>query len=347
MTDAFASSDRNAHRPSSPDALAGECVVETTGLTKSYGDFTALRRCDLCVWEGEVFGLLGPNGAGKTTLLRLLLGFLFPTRGRATVGGLDTVTDSVAVRRLVSYLPGDARLPRHMRGLGVLEFFSRMQPDGDLQRSRGIAERLDLDLKPRVAFMSTGMRQKLALAAVLGARTPLLILDEPTANLDPTVRGDVLQMVSDARREGRTVMFSSHVLTEIEEVCDRVAFLRRGDLVRQQRMEDLKQRHRIVARVPGAVPEIPPTLADQVLVSTDGEAGIVRIETAGDLAPLLAWLSTLGLQRMRVEPLGLRSIYDAVHRAEPDEGERADGATAGTGRADDAGAKAGSGQVLR
>lgn len=305
-------------RPGLPltDASPGESIVQTFALTKCYGDFTALRGCDLEIGEGEVFGLLGPNGAGKTTLLRLLLGFLFPTSGRATVGGIDTVVDSVAVRRLVSYLPGDARLPRHMKGHAVLEFFAQMQPDGDLQRSCGVAEHLELDLKPRVAFMSTGMRQKLALAAVLGARTPLLILDEPTANLDPTVRSDVLQIVGEARREGRTVLFSSHVLAEIEEVCDRVAFLRRGELVRQQRMEDLKQRHRIVARVPGTIPLIPPALADQVQVSSNGDAGIVWIETAGDLAPLLAWLSTLGLQRMRVEPLGLRSIYDAVHRAE-------------------------------
>lgn len=299
-----------------------EAIVHTIGLSKRYGDFDALRDCSLNVQKGEVFGLLGPNGAGKTTLLRLLLGYLFPTAGSATIGGLDVSKNSVAVRRLVSYLPGDARLPRHMRGRGVLEFFAEMQPAGDLQRSLKIADHLELELKRRVAFMSTGMRQKLALAIVMGARTPLLILDEPTANLDPSVRGLILDMVADAQSEERTVIFSSHVLAEIEQVCTKVLFLRRGIIAHRQRLDELKQRHRILAQLEPNTLEpsfsVPAELKGQVEINTftppaEPHTRWVRMDTAGDLTPLLPWLSQLPLRRMRIEPLGLRAIYDEVH----------------------------------
>ena len=198
----------------------------------------------------------------------------------------------------MAYLPGDARLPRHMRGSGVLKFFAEMHPGGDLERSESIARKLELNLRVRVAFMSTGMRQKLALAVVMGVDTPLLILDEPTANLDPTVRATVLDLVREARDEGRTVVFSSHVLSEIEETCDRVAFLRRGRLVHQLALSDLYQRHRITATDPGDPIDVPHELSDrvQVTASTTKSNGRIRIDTAGDLAPLLSWIDSLSAQ---------------------------------------------------
>jgi len=296
-------------------------AVEAIGLSKRYGDFDALADLHLSIPSGEVFGLLGPNGAGKTTFIRTLLGFLYPTSGRVLVMGLDPAIDPVGVRKLVSYLPGDARLPREMRGSGVLRFFADMQAQGDLNRSLRVAERLELDLKRFVGFMSTGMRQKLAIAAVLGSHAPILILDEPTANLDPTVRGDVLEMVSEARDDGRTVIFSSHVLSEIEEVCDCVAFLRRGRLMLEQSLDSLKQRHRVVARIDHENRiDVPEELIDLVeSIVRDGDR--VTIDTSNDLAPLLGWLQSLNLQQMRVEAFGLRAVYDSIHRASDDAGE--------------------------
>jgi ABC-2 type transport system ATP-binding protein len=193
-----------------------------------------------------------------------------------------------------------------------------MHPGGDLQRSESIAEKLELNLRVRVAFMSTGMRQKLALAVVLGVESPLLILDEPTANLDPTVRGTVLDLVRDARDAGRTVVFSSHVLSEIEETCDRVAFLRHGKLVHQLTLSDLYQRHRITAAETEGSIEVPQELSDRVQVSSlaGRSRGGIRIDTAGDLAPLLSWIDSLGLKRVRIEPLGLRAVYDSVHHGD-------------------------------
>ena len=243
---------------------AANNIVQIEGLTKRYGDFTALDDCCLEVVRGEVFGLLGPNGAGKTTLIRLMLGFLQPTSGRCLVDSFDPHVDGVGLRERVAYLPGDARLPRHMRGAGVLKFFAEMHPAGDLDRSLEVADLLELQTRRRVGFMSTGMRQKLALSVVLGLATPLLILDEPTANLDPTIRASVLQLVLRARNAGRTVVFSSHVLSEIEDTCDRVAFLRHGKLVHELSMNDLFQRHRITARQPAEPVCVPEQLKGSV-----------------------------------------------------------------------------------
>jgi ABC-2 type transport system ATP-binding protein len=287
-------------------------LVETHALTKRYRQLTALEDCTLAVGAGEVFGLLGPNGAGKTTLLRLLLGFLRPTAGSASIDGLDCQRQSVQVRRRVAYLPGEARLFRPMRGRQVLRFFAEVRPDGNLARSLELAERLELDLSRRVALMSTGMRQKLALAATLAPQTPVLILDEPTSSLDPTVRAVVLDLVAEARYQGRTVVFSSHVLSEVEQVCDRVAFLRAGRLVHVQVMSALRQRHRIRAELNGPLPPVPDALRDEVSVQMDA-AGHVTIETPGELSPLLGWLATLPVARMHVEPVGLRSLYSQLH----------------------------------
>ncbi len=287
-------------------------LVETHSLTKRYGPVTALEDCTLGVERGEVFGLLGPNGAGKTTLLRLLLGFLKPTSGHAKIDNLDCYRRSVQVHQRVAYLPGDVRLFRQMRGRDVLQFFAEVRPGGNLRRSLDLAERLELDLSRRVAFMSTGMRQKVALAATLAAETPLVILDEPTSNLDPTVRGVVTALVAEAQQAGRTVMFSSHVLSEVEEVCDRVVILRDGRLVHTQLMCELRRRHRIRATINGPFPDVPPHFDGQLSIRHDRD-GDVTIETPGELAPLLGWLATLPLAEVRIEPVGLRAIYDYYH----------------------------------
>jgi ABC-2 type transport system ATP-binding protein len=287
-------------------------IVSTNKLTKAYASLYALRACTLQVERGEVFGLLGPNGAGKTTLLRLLLGYLRPTSGSASIAGFDCQRQSVAVRRHVAYLPAEAALFPNMRGQDALRFFAEIRPGSSFQRSLDLAQRLELDLSRRVSFMSTGMKQKLALAATLSAPTPLYILDEPTANLDPTVRSIVLAIVEEARAEGKTVMFSSHVLSEVEQVCDRVVILRAGELVHTQEMEGLRRRHRIVATWIGPPPAIPDSLLSQLsLIELQGQDA--TYETPGELAPILKWLATLPLADVRIEPVGLRAIYDRFH----------------------------------
>ncbi len=268
----------------------------------------------MTVEQGEIYGLLGPNGAGKTTLLRLLLGFLRPTRGRATITGLDCYRESLAVRSRVAYLPAEPKLFRAMRGSDVLKFFASVRTSGNRARALEVAERLDLDTRRRVAFMSTGMRHKLALAVVLSQDAPLLILDEPTANLDPNVRRVVMDLVCESRRQGHTILISSHVLSEMEELCDRVAILRQGRLVHTQVMGQLRRRHRVVGRCAEPLPALPDPLQKQVTVSQNGEQ--ILIETHGELAPLLGWLASLPLRELSIEPTGLRSVYDRFHTSE-------------------------------
>jgi ABC-2 type transport system ATP-binding protein len=290
----------------------GELVVLTKQLTKRYGDVAALNNCSLGIGRGEVFGLLGPNGAGKTTFLRLLLGYLRPTSGSAVILGHDCYRHSLEVRRQVAYLPGEARLFRQMHGREVLRFFADVRGGGQFDGAIQMAKRLDLDLRRRVSNMSTGMRQKLALVASLATNAELVILDEPTSNLDPTIRSTVQELVEEARAGGRTVLFSSHVLSEVEQVCDRVAILRAGELVHLQVMSELRRRHRIYATLRGTLPAVPDEFDGQLLIRA-GDDGQVIIETPGELSPLLGWLSTLPLEEVRIEPVGLRAVYDAFH----------------------------------
>jgi len=297
-------------------------LVQTHHLSKRYGPFAALDSCSLGVQKGEIFGLLGPNGAGKTTLLRLLLGYIQPTAGTARVAGFDCLSESLAVREQTAYLPGESRLFRRMTGDRVLDFFSGLRLECRRDRAASVARRLDLDCSRQVARMSTGMRQKLALAVVLATESPLVILDEPTANLDPTARAEVLELVLEARAAGRTVIFSSHVLSEVESTCDRVAILRSGSLVHQQSLDHLRRCHRITARLTGPLGEIPASLKSQLTI-TEGrqaspnrevEPGTFVLETTDSLGPLLGWLATLPLEEVRIEPVGLAAVYDRFHR---------------------------------
>jgi ABC-2 type transport system ATP-binding protein len=288
-------------------------IVTTAGLTKRYAAFTALDACSLAVRPGEVFGLLGPNGAGKTTLIRLLLGYIRPTAGRATVCGHDCGTDSRGVRGRTAYLPGEARLFRRMTGDGVIRFFAELRGDCRRDAAVAIADRLGLDRTRQVGRMSTGMRQKLAIAVVLATAVPLVILDEPTANLDPDARAEVLRLVREARAGGQTVIFSSHVLSEVEEVCDRVVILRSGRLVHEESLESLHRGHLIRARLTGPFAGVPAGLATQVAVVEQAAERLV-LEAADSLGPLLGWLATLPLEEVRVEPVGLAAVYERVSR---------------------------------
>jgi ABC-2 type transport system ATP-binding protein len=287
-------------------------LVCTHSLSKHYGPRAALDDCSLAVSRGEVFGLLGPNGSGKTTLLRLLLGYLRPTAGDAAIDGFDCRRQSLDVRRRTAYLPGETRLFPEMRCTDVLRFFAEVRGQPTYERSLEIARRLDLDLNRRVPQLSTGMKQKLALAGVLAADTPLAILDEPTSNLDPTVRSEVVALVREAKATGRTVIFSSHVLSEVERSCDRVVLLRKGRLVHEQTLSDLRRQHRIRAVLTAPLPEPTPRLAEQLTI-VRGPNHQVTIETRDELAPLLGWLATLPLAEVQIEPIGLQSVYDQLY----------------------------------
>lgn len=207
-------------------------AIETRELTKTYGrKARGIENVDLQVVPGEVFGFLGPNGAGKTTTIRVLLDFLHPTRGEARVFGMDSRKESVEIRARVGNLPGEFALEDKMTGEGMLRFFARLRGVKDLGYARELAERLDADLERPMRRLSRGNKQKIGLIQAMFHRPPLLILDEPTGGLDPLVQEEFLEIVREVRYEGRTVFFSSHVLSEVERVCDRVGIIRDGELV--------------------------------------------------------------------------------------------------------------------
>ena len=287
-------------------------MINIRRLNKSFGSLAVLSDVTLNIERGSVFGLLGPNGAGKSTLIRTLMGFLKPTSGTAQIDGVDCYSQRLAVHQLVTYLPGDARVYGLMRGKSILKQFTRYRNNANFETALEIAERLELDLSRWVALMSTGMRQKLALAVCLCVDCPIIILDEPTANLDPTVRGRVLELVSAARIAGKTVIFSSHVLSEIEEVCDEVGILKKGKLVYQQSMTHLKRQHRITVNAEESLPPVPEPLSDLLTIRTQN--GRTVIETPERLPEVLRWLSFAELKDVNVQPIGLKSIYDRYHQ---------------------------------
>jgi ABC-2 type transport system ATP-binding protein len=294
-------------------------LLKTDQLTKDYGRVRALDQLSLTVEPGEVVGLLGPNGSGKSTALRLMLGFLRPTSGHAWIGGHDCWRDSVKARDLVGYLPGELRLYENMTGRRLVEFLSRMRGRPPSDRIDTLARQLDLDLERPIAHLSSGMKRKVALLQVLAIHAPLLILDEPTNTLDPTMRDELLRQLRQARSEGQAVLFSSHVLTEVEQVCDRVGILRHGRLVHLQPLADLRRGKLIRARFAAngeATGDGEPVPALPGLHVCERGADRITLEYSGPLPPVLQWLARRPVLDLHMEPLGLSHIYARYHGAE-------------------------------
>jgi ABC-2 type transport system ATP-binding protein len=209
--------------------MAGEFAIETQALRKSYGDVQALRGVDLQVRIGEIFGFLGPNGAGKTTTIRCLLDLIRPNGGSLRVMGLDPQAYPVGVRSRVGYLPGELHIEDNLNVEGVLRFLNKLRSGkADWDFVLHLAQRLDLDLRIAVKNLSKGNKQKVGLIQALMHRPELLLLDEPTFGLDPLMQQEVLHLVREARQNGATVFFSSHILSEVEAISDRVGIIRQG-----------------------------------------------------------------------------------------------------------------------
>jgi ABC-2 type transport system ATP-binding protein len=288
-------------------------LLEAESLTKDYGPIRALDSLTLGLGPGQIFGLLGPNGSGKSTALRLILGFLQPTAGRATVDGRDCWRESVAVRRRVAYLPGELRLYENMTGRQLLRFLGRLRGHEVAGRTDRLASQFDIDLDRPLSQMSSGMKRKVALLQVLVPNVPLLILDEPTNTLDPTMRDQLLGQLQKARDDGQAVLFSSHVLTEVEQVCDRVGILQGGRLVHLQAMAELREARLIRVDFRGPSPTPPPMAG---LTVREHHNHRLVLEFTGALPPVLDWLARQPIADLRMGPLGLGPIYRRYHGAQ-------------------------------
>ena len=232
-------------------------VIRTERLTKSYGEHRGIVDVDLEVQAGEVFGFLGPNGAGKTTTIRTLLDLIRPTSGRAFVFDVETTEDPVAIHRRIGYIPGEFALYDRLTGRQTIEYFGNLRGGVDRAYRDEIIKRLDIDTSRKFKEYSKGNKQKVGLVIALQHRPELLILDEPTSGLDPLVQQSFYELVREAQAEGRTVFLSSHILSEVEKTCDRVAIIRDGILVKVDRTDALRDlaHHEVELRfVDGTVP---------------------------------------------------------------------------------------------
>jgi len=215
-------------------------VIQTYGLTKYYGKVRGVENLDLEVKPGEIFGFLGPNGAGKTTTIRLLLDLIRPTQGRAEIFGLDVRTHSLEIRQRLGNLPGDVSLYENLSGEEFLALIEKLHHNRSAKRKDELAEGLDIDLSRKIRTYSKGMKQKVAIIQALMNDPELLMLDEPTSGLDPLVQREFYNLLKEEKERGKTVFLSSHILPEVERVCDRVGILRDGLLVGVENIDALK-----------------------------------------------------------------------------------------------------------
>jgi ABC-2 type transport system ATP-binding protein len=292
--------------------MSQQPAIRTEQLTKFYGRSKrpALDRLDLSVSQGEIFGYLGPNGAGKTTTIRLLLDLIRPGSGGATVLGLDAQKDSVELHRRIGFLPGELSLWENQSGKQIIRYLGRVRGNLDMAFVNQLAERLALDLTKTVRSLSSGNRRKLGLVIALMHKPDLLILDEPTNGLDPLMQQIFHQLMLEAKQEGRTVFLSSHILSEVQAICERVAILRDGQLKAVERVADLVHVNFrwITLRFRQPVP--PERVAGIPGVSeVSATDNALKLRLVGDFDPVLRAVSDQYIVDVQTQEPGLEEIF--------------------------------------
>jgi ABC-2 type transport system ATP-binding protein len=263
-------------------------VIQTEKLSKSYGSHRGIIDVDLTVERGEVFGFLGPNGAGKTTTIRVLLDLIRPTSGKASVFGIESSVDPIAIHRRVGYIPGEFTLYDRLTGGQTIAYFANLRGGVDRAYQAALIERFDIDPTRRFKEYSKGNKQKIGLIIALQHRPELLVLDEPTSGLDPLVQQSFYSLVREAKAEGRTVFLSSHILSEVERTADRVAIIRDGQLVKVDSVEGLRDlaHHQVELRFTGPVPvhafQALPGVSD-----VSAEDHVLRMRVSGPITPVV------------------------------------------------------------
>jgi ABC-2 type transport system ATP-binding protein len=283
-------------------------AIRTEQLTKRYGDTLALDSLDLTVAEGEVYGYLGPNGAGKTTTIRLLLGLHLPTSGRAQLLGIDAGSDPVAAHRRLAYVAGEPFLWPSMTAAETLAFLATLHGGTDVAYRDQLIDRFRLEPNKKIRALSKGNRQKVQLVAALASRADLLLLDEPTSGLDPLMEMAFRESINEAKGRGQTVFLSSHILSEVEAVCDRVGILRAGKLVDQGTLAELRHlsAQTVEATFAGPAPELAPLPG---VHATAAGPNALRFEVTGEIAPLIAALAPYPVATLTSREPSLEEIF--------------------------------------
>lgn len=299
--------------------MSENAAILTQGLIKNYGKVQALRGLDLEVRQGEIFGFLGPNGAGKTTTIRCLLDLIRPNGGKISVLGIDPQSDPVTVRQRVGYLPGELHIDENFSVEGALRYFNKLRNGkADWDYVHQIARRIDLGLKTPIKNLSKGNKQKVGVILAMMHRPELLMLDEPTFGLDPLRQQEVLELISQAREEGATIFFSSHILSEVQEITDRVGIIREGVLVEIAKTSTLidrsMRRARIRFKQPVEIEDISRIPGVSILSNDDGLSVTLQVE--GEMDPLIKALGAYPVSDFETERPTLEEIFLAYYEAD-------------------------------
>ncbi|MDR0431837.1 MAG: ABC transporter ATP-binding protein [Bifidobacteriaceae bacterium] len=286
-----------------------DAAIVATGLEKAFGKVRALDGVDLTVQPGEVYGFIGPNGAGKSTTIRCLLGILKADAGQAQVFGLDAWQDAVAIHHRLSYVPGDVNLWPNLTGGEVIDLFVRLKKNGDTGYRQELIERFDFDPTKKCGAYSKGNRQKVALIAAFSTDADLYILDEPTSGLDPLMELVFRECVLKVKQEGKTVLLSSHILSEVEHLCDRLSIIRQGRIVDTGSLRQMQHLTRCLVHVEAPAPldglgQLPGVHDLQL---EPGEARF-RLDNA-ETAAVMAFLASQGVTRLTSTPPTLEELF--------------------------------------
>jgi ABC-2 type transport system ATP-binding protein len=285
-------------------------IIETHDLTVYYGKHRGVVDVNLAVEKGEVFGFLGPNGAGKTTTQRVLMDLIRPTKGSASICGMDCQTDGVAIRKRIGYLPGELSLYPNMKGVDFLDILASLhEGQVEIRYRQELYERLDLDPTRKMKEYSHGNKQKIGIVAAFMGKPDLLVLDEPTTGLDPLVQQIVMELVTEAKADGRTVFFSSHILPEVQAVCDRVGIIREGKLIKTERVEILTKQQ--FKRVHLTFKQMPPADAFALdgVKESSREGQTVFLEVQRGLDKVMETAVQYGIEDIDTPPVTLEEIF--------------------------------------
>jgi ABC-2 type transport system ATP-binding protein len=288
-----------------------EPVIIIDQLQKSYGKIQAVRGISMSVERGEIFGFLGPNGAGKTTTIRCMLDVIRPSAGTIRVLGLDAQRDALALHQRIGYLPGDVRLPGQMTGKQVINYFSRLQGLEPVLLNELVA-RFDVEMKRPMKGYSKGMRQKIGVVLAFMCDPEVLILDEPTSGLDPLLQKVFNEFLLEEQARGKTVFMSSHIMSDVEKVCQRVAVIRQGELVTVEEVEKLREKagQRVTVEFGDTVaPEELAHIPGVSMVSKNNNNSSYHFNISGNMDPLIKALSHHEVVRLQAEEAPLEEVF--------------------------------------
>lgn len=284
-------------------------ILETKGLRKTFGTFQALEGVDISVNSGEVYGFIGPNGAGKSTTIRILLGILKATQGEAKIFGLDAWKDAVEIHKRIAYVPGDVTLWPNLTGGEVIDLFMKLRGGTDKGKREELIERFKLDPSKKCRSYSKGNRQKVALVAAFASNADLYILDEPTSGLDPLMELVFQECVLDAKNEGKSVLLSSHILSEVEKLCDRVGIIRQGKIIETGTLQELRHLTRTNLLIETTHPVLDISSLKGVHEVEQRDDALSFQVDAEELAPVMKYVSGFGLKKLESSPPTLEDLF--------------------------------------